>query len=47
MLFDVLGFVGDHANKRVELDDCHTQVDQVNRVGQQGAQGWNKICEKT
>lgn len=44
VLLDVLGLVGDHADERVQLDDCHTQVDQIHRVSQQSPQGWNKVC---
>lgn len=44
MLLDVLGLVGDHADERVELDDRHTQVDQVDAVAQQGAQRREKVC---
>lgn len=44
VLLDVLGLVGDHADERVQLDDCHTQVDQIHRVSQQSSQGWNKVC---
>lgn len=47
VLLDVLGLVGDHANQGVELDDCHTQVDQVDAVAQQGAQRREKVCGDT
>lgn len=47
MLLDVLGLVSDHADERVELDDCHTQVDQIDRVRQQTTQGRNKVCGGT
>lgn len=46
MLLDVLGLVGDHANERVQLDDCHTQVDQIHRVSQQSPQGRNEVCRR-
>lgn len=44
MLLDVLGLVGDHANEGVQLDDRHTQVDQIHGVSQQSPQGRNKVC---
>lgn len=47
MLLDVLGLVGDHADERVQLDDCHAQVDQVDAVAQQGAERWEKVCGGT
>lgn len=47
VLLDVLGLVGDHADEGVELDDCHTQVDQVDAVAQQGAQRREEVCRET
>lgn len=47
VLLDVLGLVGDHADERVQLDDCHTQVDQVDAVAQQGAERREKVCRGT
>lgn len=47
VLLNVLGLVGDHADERVELDDCHTQVDQVDAVAQQGAERWEEVCGGT
>lgn len=47
VLLDVLWLVGDHANEGVQLDDCHTQVDQIHMVSQQSSQGWNKVCRGT
>lgn len=46
MLLNVLGLVGNHANERIQLDDCHAQVDQIHRVSQQSSQGWYKICRE-
>lgn len=46
MLLDVLGLVGDHADERVQLNDYHTQVNEIHRVSQQGAQAWNKVCRE-
>lgn len=47
VLLYVLGFVCDHADERVQLDDGHTQVDQIHGVCQQSSQSWNKVCGGT
>lgn len=47
VLLDVLGLIGDHADQRVQLDDCHTQIDQIHWVSQQSSQCWDKVCEGT
>lgn len=47
VLLNVLGLVGDHANKGVQLDDRHTQVDQIHLVTQQSPQSGKEIWRKT
>ena len=43
MLLYVLGLVGYHADERVQLNDGHTQVDEVHWVPQEGFQRWYEI----
>lgn len=44
VLLNVFGLVSDHADERVQLNDCHAQVDQIDWVCQQRSQGWNEVC---
>lgn len=44
VLLDVLGFVGDHPDERVELQDGDAQVDDVHWVSQKSPQRRCKLC---
>lgn len=44
MLLNVFGFVGDHPNERVELNDGHAQVDDVHRISKETLQCRHKLC---
>ena len=47
MLLNVFGFVGDHPNERVELNDCHTEVDDVHWTSKETLQSRHKFCIET
>lgn len=46
VLLNVLGFVGDHPDERVELQDGDAQVDDVHWVSKETPECWCKLCRK-
>lgn len=44
MLLNVFGFVGDHTDERVELQDGDAQVDDVYWISKETLQCWHKVC---
>lgn len=46
VLLDILGFVGDHPDERVELQDGDAQVDDVHWVSKEAPQCWHKLCRE-
>lgn len=46
VLLNVLGFVGDHADERVELQDGDAQVDDVHWVSKETPECWCKLCRE-
>lgn len=44
VLLDVFGFVGDHPDERVELNDGHAQVDDVHRISEETLHCGHEFC---